>query len=147
MEQSRDVTIAEYVAVSQLASLYGHLFDAKKWNELDQVFHNDCVVDYRDAGRDRADAGRSWPAPRVVGLDSLREHMRHNPPTVISHMATNLYIWREDDLLKARSKLIAPLPDGTTLSGTYDDIFCETPSGWRIAERVMRLRRSVEDTF
>jgi hypothetical protein len=73
--------------------------------------------------------------------------MRHNPPTVISHMTTNLYVWREDDLPKARSKLIAPLPDGTTLSGVYEDVFCETRSGWRVAERVVRLRRSVEDTF
>jgi 3-phenylpropionate/cinnamic acid dioxygenase small subunit len=136
IEQSRDVTIAEYVAVSQVVSLYGHLFDAKKWDELDRVFHNDCVVDYRDSGRDR-----------VVGLDSLREHMRNNPPTVISHMTTNLYVWREDDLLKARSKLIAPLPDGTTLSGVYEDVLCETRFGWRVAERVVRLRRSVEDTF
>ena len=136
MDNSSDVTVAEYVAVSQLVSLYGHLFDAKAWNELDQVFKTDCVVDYQDSGRDR-----------VVGLDSLREHMRENPPTVISHMSTNLYVWREDDLLKARSKLIAPLPDGTTLSGVYEDVLCETPRGWRVAERVVRLRRSVDDTF
>jgi SnoaL-like domain len=136
MGQSSDVTVAEYVAVSQLLSLYGHLFDAKSWSSLDQVFHTDCVVDYQDSGRDR-----------VVGLDSLRKHMLENPPTVISHMSTNLYVWREDDLLKARSKLIAPLPDGTTLSGVYEDVLCETPTGWRVAERVVRLRRSVADTF
>ena len=136
MEKHSGVTTADYVAVSQLVSLYGHLFDAKNWSDLDQVFDRECVVDYRDSGRDR-----------VVGLDSLREHMRDNPPTVISHMSTNLYVWREHDLLKARSKLIAPLPDGTTLSGVYEDVLCETPSGWRVAERVVRLRRSVEDTF
>ena len=136
MEQSSDVTIADYVAASQLLSLYGHLFDAKKWNELDQVFREDCVVDYRDSGRER-----------VVGLDSLREHMRDNPPTVISHMSTNLHVRREGDLLKARSKLIAPLPDGTTLSGVYEDVLCETTNGWRVAERIVRLRRSVDDTF
>jgi hypothetical protein len=133
---SLPVTTEEYVEIQQILSLYGHIFDAQAWDDLHMVFTDDCVVDYGSSGRGR-----------LEGIEELKEHMTVSPPLVLCHMFTNLYLSREDHGLRATSSLLGAVPDGPPLTGHYEDRLQLTSSGWRIAERVVHLRRTLEEVY
>jgi hypothetical protein len=127
---------ADIVAITQVMNLYGHLFDKKAWDRLGLVFTADAVVDYSDAGRVKA-----------IGLPHIQSHMREVPPSVMAHTTQNIYVWVDNGTVRGRSKFIAPVPDGTVFSGVYDDVLVQTDDGWRIKERVVLKRRSLDESL
>jgi hypothetical protein len=127
---------ADVVEITQVMNLYGHLFDKKTWDRLGLVFTADAVVDYSDAGRVKA-----------TGLPHIQRHMTEVPPSVMAHTSQNIYVWVDDGTVRGRSKFIAPVSDGTVFSGVYEDVLVRTDDGWRIKERVVRTRRSLDESL
>jgi hypothetical protein len=125
----------EFTEVLFLMALYCQVFDGRRWDDLDQVFTPDFVIDYSSSGRGT-----------FQGIPALRQHMIDNPPLVLSHMFTNACAFTEKGgEVRARSTLLGPVPDGPPLTGTYDDVLVRTDRGWRISRRDVRLRKSLGD--
>lgn len=133
---SGQVDTADIVAITQTLNLYGHLFDKKDWDNLHLVFTEDGIVDYTAAGRVRAE-----------GVEHIKRHMIEVPPSVLAHTSLNVYIWTDNGVMRARSKFLAPVPDGTVFTGLYEDVIVRTAAGWRIKERIVTVRRSLEENL
>jgi hypothetical protein len=130
----KPLAAGEFIEVLYLMALYGQVFDGRRWDDLDKVFTPDCVVDYSSSGRGE-----------LRGIPALRQHMVDNPPLVLSHIFTNPCAFLEAGEVRARSTLLGPVPDGPPWTGTYDDVLVRTDHGWRISQRVVRLRKSLGD--
>lgn len=61
----------------------------------------------------------------------------------VGHHVTNVVLTEQGpDLVRARSKGIGIMADGTCGSVTYDDTVVRTERGWRISTRIVRARRA-----
>lgn len=81
-----DTRVADRIAIDDLLTHYATLIDGGRFDELDQVFTPDAVLDYRSAGGIRGPFPdvRAWlasvlhvhldPAPR--GQSCRRSHLR-----------------------------------------------------------------------
>lgn len=123
----------DLIEIHMLLGLYGHLLDDRDWSSLDQVFTDDVVFDATDFG-----LGVMRGIPAIV--ESWREPFDGHP---LGHHTTNIVIAEHaDGTARVRSKQIGPRPGSVTLV-TYADVARKTPAGWRLAERVARLRRRI----
>lgn len=123
----------DHVAINELIALHGHLVDAGELDRLDEVFTADVAYDV---------SGYGFGVLR--GLASNRDAALalgdRNP---VGHHVTNVVLTEEEpDLVRARSKGIGVMADGTCGSVTYDDTVVRTGHGWRISERIVRARRA-----
>jgi hypothetical protein len=123
----------DVLALHQLCALYGHLVDDRRFAELDAIFTPDVVFD-----------ATAFNQPPRHGLDAVvasYEDAAHP----VAHHVTNVYAWRDDDgAVRVRSKVISLLGGGVCGSGTYDDVAVRTADGWRIAHRIIGLRRETD---
>ena len=124
----------EFIEVLNLLALYGEIFDGRRWDDLDQVFTEDCIVDYSSSGRGEQ-----------RGIRALRRHMIDNPPLVLSHMFTNPRGYEQGGTVHVHCTLLAPQPTGAPWTGTYDDELVRTDQGLRICKRIVRMRRELGD--
>ena len=126
--------VGDRLAIHELLGLYGHLIDDRRWDDLHLVLADDVVYDATDFGM-----------PVTRGLTELvaewtsEEGMARHP---LAHHATNVVVLDGDGPVRVRSKGIGVGPGGRVGSVTYDDVVVPTAAGWRIAERVARLRRA-----
>lgn len=62
----------------------------------------------------------------------------------VAHHVTNVLVesGAAEDTVRARSKGLGVIADGTCGSVTYDDVVRRTAEGWRIAHRTVRARRT-----
>jgi hypothetical protein len=125
---------ADRLAIHELLALYGHLVDGREWEQLDQVFTADVVYDATDFAmpvtRSLAELVAEWTTP--AGME------RHP----LAHHATNVVVTEDDGgTVRVRSKGIGVGAGGRVGSVTYRDVAVRTPDGWRLAERVVVLRR------
>jgi 3-phenylpropionate/cinnamic acid dioxygenase small subunit len=123
----------DHVTVSELIALHGHLIDAGELDRLDEVFTEDVAYDVSDYG-----------FGILQGLTANREAALalgdRNP---VGHHVTNVVLTEQGpDLVRARSKGIGIMADGTCGSVTYDDTVVRTERGWRISTRIVRARRA-----
>jgi hypothetical protein len=127
------LTPADRVEIHELAARYGTLIDDRDWPGLSAVFTQDAV--FVITGRPGAGA----EDVRVEGLGALRAFMdqaRHP----LAHHVTNVFVDDGPVGPIMRSKVIATLPKNGAGSADYRDLLRRTPEGWRIAERVVRIR-------
>ncbi|MFI5914771.1 nuclear transport factor 2 family protein [Dactylosporangium sp. NPDC051541] len=120
------------VAITDLINEHGHLVDRGDFAGLAAVFTTDVVCDVTDFG-----------LGVLVGLDASRESaLELGDRNPVAHHVTNIVL-REagNGVVHARSKGFGVTADGRTGSVTYEDRVEHTPAGWRIAHRVIRLRR------
>jgi hypothetical protein len=120
------------VAITELISMHGHLFDNGELDRLDELFTDDVVYDVTDFG----------PAP-LEGVAAIREAAlvlgASNP---IGHHVTNVVLTElGDGRVRARSKGIGVNADGTSGSVTYEDTVLRGGRGWRISHRKVLARR------
>lgn len=123
--------VADVVAIQQLCSLYGHIIDAKKWDEMDRLFVADAVFDATEFGEPithtLADLRAVW------ALDST--------PHPFAHHITNVVVYEEGGEVRIDAKGLAALPGGKVSSMLYHDVVRKTPDGWRFSERrAVKLR-------
>jgi hypothetical protein len=109
-------------AIANVAALYGHIFDAREWSRLSEVFVEDGVFEFT-----RLNA-------RLEGIDQIRDFVssRTHPP---AHHTTNLYIYESEGQVRSQSKFFIP-DNGEFKGGDYHDTWVRSGAGWRIKERV-----------
>lgn len=125
------LTADDRLAIHELISVHGHLADNRRSAELDRFLTPDAVYDVEDFGlgavHGLADIMRLWddaPGEQPVG-----------------HHVTNVLITEQDDgTIRARSKGLAVMANGTAGTVVYDDVVVPTASGWRVSYRKVIAR-------
>ena len=132
--EGREMTLAleDRLAVTELIALHGHLVDGGELDRCDEVFTSDVVCDLSDFGRGE-----------VVGLAALTAAAlalgANNP---VAHHVTNVVIEEAaDGRVRARSKGLGIMADGSCGSVTYEDVVVRVAAGWRICRRRVVARR------
>jgi hypothetical protein len=127
--------LADRMAIDDLLTHYATLVDGARFDELDQVFTADAVLDYRSAGgiRGRFPEVRDWLAAVLPAF------------TWTQHLVTNraVELGPDADAATCRSLFLNPNSmeiDGRpwlfVVGGAYHDRLVRTEAGWRIRHRV-----------
>jgi 3-phenylpropionate/cinnamic acid dioxygenase small subunit len=126
------MNVEDRVALHELVALYGHLIDERRWDEYDQVFTADAVYESVMGG---------WRTTSLAELiEFWKADMSRHP---LAHHTTNVVVTEQPDGTAAIvSKGIGVGRKGRVGSVTYNDIAVPTDQGWRLAKRVVTLRRS-----
>jgi hypothetical protein len=131
-------------AIKQLKARYFRLIDTKQWEQLRQVFTDDCVFD-------RTSTVATGPDAFVAGVEKnlgpiVSVHHGHMPEIVLTSPTTARGIWAMVDEL--RWELAAEIPDflrgdpaqtGLTGYGHYEEEYRKSGDTWRIS--MLRLTR------
>ncbi|HSG78846.1 MAG TPA: nuclear transport factor 2 family protein [Acidimicrobiia bacterium] len=117
-------TTEDTLALYQLQARYGHVMDDRDWEGLNAVFTDDAVVDFQPFG-----------LPRMEGLEAIvRDFKWIRHP--YGHHVTNILVDVDGDTARMRSKILAVLDDGTSITGQYLDEARRTSDGWRLTYRL-----------
>ncbi|POX43858.1 nuclear transport factor 2 family protein [Streptomyces sp. Ru72] len=124
------------MAVTELLSLHGHLFDAGALDRLDELFTDDVVYDVTDFGREP-----------LTGIAAIREAtLALGTANPVAHHITNVVLTEiTSGEVRALSKGLGVHADGTCGSVTYDDTVVRGRDGWRISRRRVIARRAPLD--
>ena len=114
----------------ELPGRYGDAIDDRDWERLDYVFTDDAVFDLTDLG-----------LPILVGLDEIKRFMDEDADHPRTHTMTNIYVDETTDGVKLYFRILALGRGGTMGTASYYDDVVKTPDGWRVAHRVVTLRR------
>jgi hypothetical protein len=126
------LSVADRLEIMEIIALHGQFTDSGELDRWDEVFTSDITYDVSDVG-----------FGVIEGLPALREvGLRLGAGNPVGHHVTNIVL--EDlgeDRVRARSKGIAVMADGSCGSATYEDTVVRTSDGWRISRRVILARR------
>jgi len=116
--------------IVDLVHHYSYYVDHRLYDEVVQLFTEDCVVDY----------GPGVPPVRSrVGLRQMFGHPGAGFAATSHHNSNVLVTFEDDDHASVRTSVYAwhRRADGGTprLWGYYHDSMVRLPEGWRIAER------------
>ncbi|MEV0223323.1 nuclear transport factor 2 family protein [Streptomyces sp. NPDC050704] len=125
--------VEDRMAITELLSMHGHLFDAGELDRLDELFTDDIVYDVTDLGA----------AEPLVGIAAIRDaSLALGPANPVGHHITNIVLTElADGQVRALSKGIGINADGTSGSATYEDTIVPGDQGWRIGHRKVLARR------
>ncbi|GAB2825432.1 hypothetical protein GCM10022221_24400 [Actinocorallia aurea] len=116
---------ADRLEILQVLALFAHVFDNAETEGLGLVFTKDAVVEMRRSGRE------------VAGLDAIAEFTQALAGGAPDHHTLDTVLIAETPgRVRARSRYLAVLPDGSVHNGEFLDILLLTDQGWRIARRV-----------
>lgn len=125
-----DITTEDRLAIGELVARYCHIIDRGRWDELPDLFTADGTLDLRPL------MGLFEGADGVRGFCDMMRPL----PIVMRHFTTNLVLAgdgpgraRGECYVIAMTGVDGPSPQQMT--GFYDDVFVNTPAGWRIASR------------
>lgn len=126
---------ADRIAIDDLLTHYATLIDSRRFEELDQVFTFDAVLDYRSAGGVRGSFPevRDWLAS-VLPAFTWTQHLVVNRAVELAPGADeancrSLFHNPNSMEIEGRSWLFV-------VGGAYHDRLVRTDSGWRIRHRV-----------
>jgi hypothetical protein len=127
------VNLEDRVALHELLALYGHLIDERRWDEFEKVFTSDAVYESL--------MGEGWQTNSLAELiEFWTADMSRHP---LAHHTTNVVVIEQPDgSASIVSKGIGVGRKGRVGSVTYNDVAVPTDQGWRLAKRVVTLRRS-----
>ena len=131
------IDTADRLELHELPGRYGDAIDDRDWDRLDRIFTDDAVFDLTDLG-----------GPRLEGLDAIKSFMDTEARHPKTHTMTNIYVDETGGGVQLHFRILAPQPEGGTghgrLVGTasYHDDVVKTPDGWRVANRMIALRRN-----
>ena len=114
----------------ELPGRYGDAIDDRDWERLDYIFTDDAVFDLTDLG-----------LPILVGLDEIKRFMDEDADHPKTHTMTNIYVDETADGVKLYFRILALGKGATMGTASYYDDVVHTPHGWRVAHRVVTLRR------
>ena len=124
------LTADQTLTIQQLVALHGHLVDDLEVDRFGEVFTADIVYDLENLGYGT-----------LRGADALKAASATDRDRV-GHLVTNTVVTEgPDGQVRARSKALGILRDGTAGSVVYEDLLRLTPDGWRIAHRTIRATR------
>lgn len=126
------LTAEDRFAITDLINLHGHLTDNGDFDGWPALFHDEIVYDTTAMG-----------GGVLVGLAAYREAARAlgdaNP---VAHHVTNIVLNEvADGKVRALSKGLAVMTDGSAGSVTYEDAIQRVGDGWKITYRIVRPRR------
>lgn len=126
--------ISDRLEIQDLQVAYSHAIDFKNFDELDDVFTPDAIIDYSVFG------GPRGPYPEV------KAYLAKTMPMFASyyHMVATSKVELDGDTATAvticHNPMVLPLPEGKEqvfVCGLwYRDEYVRTPAGWRISNRV-----------
>src|SRR5262245_55075124 len=124
------LSVEATLRLHELVARYAHIVDDAEFDRLREIFTPDVEFDASAFGNEP-----------IVGIAPVIESYAESRHPVAHHV-TNVVISRDaDGTVRVRSKVSSLLGGGLCGSGTYDDVAVETADGWRIARRVIGLRR------
>jgi 3-phenylpropionate/cinnamic acid dioxygenase small subunit len=136
MDSENAAAIERLIAKDEIIDLvhrYSYGVDHRLYDEVVDLFTEDCVVDYGPV------------VPPIRSKAALRRALGHPDGAfaATSHHNANVLVTFEDpDHASVRTSVYAwhQRPDGTTprLWGYYHDSVVHLPEGWRIAERQLQ---------
>jgi hypothetical protein len=126
------LALEDRLAVTELIALHGHLMDAGELDRADEVFTPDVVYDLSDFGQGE-----------VTGLAALKKAaLALGAGNPVAHHVTNVVVEEvSDGRVRARSKGLGVMADGSCGSVTYEDVVVRVDAGWRISHRRVLARR------
>jgi 3-phenylpropionate/cinnamic acid dioxygenase small subunit len=124
--------------IVDLVHRYSYLVDHQRYDELVELFVEDCVVDYGPGIGPPVRSRRALRAMFGGGAEARRGFL------VTSHHNANVLVtFESDDRASVLTSLYAwhLAPNGATprIWGYYHDVAARTTSGWRLAERQLRV--------
>jgi len=127
--------LADRLAIDDLLTRYATLIDGRRFDELDQVFTADAVLDYRSAGGVRGSFPevREWLA-RVLPAFTWTQHLVVNRAVELTpgdNDATCRSLFQNPNSMEIDCR-----PWLFVVGGVYHDRLVRTDSGWRIRHRV-----------
>lgn len=126
------LTAADRIAVTDLLHGYGHLVDAGELDRLDELFTPDVTYDLADFGQGTL-AGVAAIRAAALAMGDANPVGHHLTDVVLTEQA--------DGQVRARSKGLGVMADGTTGSVVYDDMIVRAGDSWRIRHRKIVARR------
>ena len=127
-----EISVADRLALHELAARYGNTLDDRQWDRFETCFTADCLYELRGFGR----------MDQVIrSASALRLFMEQSTAHPVAHHVTNVEILVGEVEIQMLSKIIGSLPGGLVGSGDYRDIVTRQDGEWRIAHRVVSLRR------
>jgi hypothetical protein len=126
------LALEDRLAVTELIGLHGHLVDEGELDRSAEVFTPDIEYDLSDFGQGT-----------VTGLAALRDAaLALGAANPVAHHVTNVVIEElADGQVRARSKGLGIMADGSCGSVTYVDTVVRVSAGWRISRRRVLARR------
>jgi 3-phenylpropionate/cinnamic acid dioxygenase small subunit len=130
-----DITAEDRLAIHDVIALHGHVADDRDWDRLGELFTDDAILDLEDFGYGT-----------LHGLAALRDLSRASQDDKgqpLAHHVTNIIVTgRDGETVRARSKALAVMPDGTSGTAVYEDTLRREGHGWRISHRRIVARPS-----
>jgi hypothetical protein len=130
--QGMELALEDRLAVTELIALHGHLMDAGELDRSGELFTPDVVYDLSAFGQGQ-----------VTGIAALMAvALALGAANPVAHHVTNVVIEEAaEDRVRARSKGLAVMVDGSCGSVTYEDTVVGVAEGWRICHRKVVPRR------
>ena len=126
------LTLEDRLAIMDVLNLHGHLCDRGDLAGMSALLTEEVTYDLSALGLGVLE-GRASVREAAVALGEA------NP---LAHHVTNIVVDQAPDgTVRASSKGLAVMVNGSIGSVTYDDTFQPGQTGWRIAHRVIRPRR------
>ena len=128
------LSTSDRLAIQELICLHGHITDDGEFDRYSEVFTEGVEYDLTDFG-----------LGTMHGIVEVRDAgLALGDRNPVGHHVTNVVIEEDTpDRVRARSKGLGIMADGTTGSLTYDDVIeRRDDASWRISRRqVVRRRR------
>ena len=125
--------LSDRLEIQDLMVAYSYAIDHRQWDDLDDVFTPDAIIDYSQAGGFRG------------GLEETKEFLRQAMPqfAAFQHNIATSQVILDGDTATGRTICHNPMvfdngvdtPHVWFYGLWYVDKFVRTPKGWRIAER------------
>ncbi len=127
------ITAEDQLAIHDVIALHGHVADDRDWDRLGDLFTDDAVLDLEDFGYGK-----------LHGLQAIKDLSRGSQDDKgqpLGHHATNIIVVGQDgEDVRARSKALAVMADGTSGTAVYEDTLRRGDHGWRIIRRKVVAR-------
>jgi 3-phenylpropionate/cinnamic acid dioxygenase small subunit len=126
------LTTEDRFAIEDIVNLHGHLADRGDFAGMPALFTEDVAYDVSALG-----------GGVLAGLASARDAaLELGEANPLAHHVTNIVLEEAPDgTVRALSKYLGVMANGSVASGTYEDTLRLGDSGWRITHRVVRPRR------
>ena len=130
--------ISDRLEIQELLTSYSHAVDRRRWDDLDDLFTSDAVIDYTASGSIRG------------SLPELKAHLVSIMPLLLSyqHLVGTSLLTVSGNEATGSSICFNPMvidggqdaPPRVFFCGLwYHDRFVRTTAGWRMAERLQEL--------
>ena len=125
--------ISDRLEIADLINAYSHAIDSRSWDDLDEVFTPDAVIDYTELGgtRGNREETKAFLASAMPMFKSFYHMQATTKLTLAGDTATGRTI--------CHNPMIVSTADGgnkVLYCGLwYRDTFVRTAEGWRIKER------------